>query len=78
MPLAMSLPWSSVGYATRSHVILTSLLADGYEPTAVTRPQFPYATLPAGEWSEVPGIDIIDSVEYRRLPPRESNSMPSA
>lgn len=66
--LGQSLPIRSGGYATRSHGILTSLVARGWHMNAVTRLGFPYDLW----WRQddervVPPRDVVDGVPYHRL-----------
>lgn len=65
--LSQSLPMRSGGYATRSHGVLTSLAARGWEVEAVTRLGFPYDRWKAADTRTVATQDTIDGVVYRRL-----------
>src|SRR5699024_8866201 len=61
-----SLPYSSAGYATRSHGLLRALSQE-WDVTAVTRLGFPFDT-PGNEYLEtVPADETIDGVHYHRL-----------
>lgn len=63
--LTSSLPHTTSGYAQRSHGVLTSLAAAGFDVQAVTRPGYPVEVgIPwARRW------DVVDGVRYRRLLP---------
>ncbi len=63
-----SLPYSSGGYAIRSHGIATGLSSEGFNVKAITRLGYPI-NLKGSELREedVPRVDIIDGVRYSRL-----------
>jgi glycosyltransferase involved in cell wall biosynthesis len=65
--LAQSVPVTSGGYATRSHGLLTSLAARGWQMEAVTRLGFPYDRWP--EWDDrvVPASDTVEGITYHRI-----------
>jgi glycosyltransferase involved in cell wall biosynthesis len=65
--LAQSVPITSGGYASRSHGLLTSLAARGWQMEAVTRLGFPYDRWP--EWDDrvVPESDTVDGITYHRI-----------
>ena len=65
--LAQSVPITSGGYASRSHGLLTSLAARGWQVEAVTRLGFPYDRWP--EWDDrvVPESDTVDGITYHRI-----------
>ncbi|KQY55522.1 glycosyltransferase family 4 protein [Nocardioides sp. Root140] len=65
--LAQSLPHLSGGYATRTHGILTGLVADGWSVEAVTRPGFPYDRWSKHDTRVVPPVDEIDGIRYHRV-----------
>lgn len=65
--LSQSLPHTSGGYATRSHGVLTGLIAQGYAVRAVTRPGFPYDRWPSDDDRVVPASDDVDGVAYHRV-----------
>jgi glycosyltransferase involved in cell wall biosynthesis len=74
-----SLPYSSGGYATRSHGVSSGLNKVGFEVIALTRPGFPSDTKPEVAPETVPLNDVIDGVQYARipLPLRKSIACPS-
>src|SRR5690606_24709266 len=63
--LHTSLPYSSVGYSTRGHGLMTAVRARGWNVSGLTRPGFPEERLAAGE--DVPPSDVVDGVTYGRL-----------
>ncbi len=65
--LAFSLPYTSVGYATRSHGLAEGIQNNGWEVRAYTRPGFPYDFKPEYDGQELPLEDSIDDVVYRRI-----------
>jgi glycosyltransferase involved in cell wall biosynthesis len=65
--LAFSLPYTSVGYATRSHGLAQGIKAAGWDVRAYTRPGFPYDFKPELEGQELPEMDEIDGVLYHRI-----------
>lgn len=65
--LGQSLPLRNGGYATRSHGILTSLAARGWDMAAVTKYGFPYDFWPAAAADrEVAPVDVVDAIPYHR------------
>jgi glycosyltransferase involved in cell wall biosynthesis len=62
--LAFSLPWSSVGYATRSHGLAKAIRARGWELEGWTRPGFPADTAEGPPEDFAPGRVEIDGVPY--------------
>lgn len=65
-----SLPHASGGYATRSHGLLKSLADHGWTVDGVTRLGFP-CDVEKLSISDAPVSDIIDGINYRRLPTKE-------
>jgi glycosyltransferase involved in cell wall biosynthesis len=65
--LAQSLPIRTGGYATRSHGILTGLLARGWSVEGVTRLGFPFDQWPPGDTRTVPAVDVVDGIRYHRV-----------
>lgn len=65
--LAFSLPYTSVGYATRSHGLAIGIKNAGWDVCAYTRPGFPYDFEPELEGKDLPEQDEIDGVVYKRL-----------
>jgi glycosyltransferase involved in cell wall biosynthesis len=65
--LAFSLPYSSVGYATRSHGLAQGIQHSGWDIRPYTRPCFPYDAKPELEGQVLPPQDEIDGLTYRRL-----------
>ena len=63
-----SLPYSSGGYATRTHGVASGLNKAGFEVIALTRPGFPSDTKPEVVPEAVPLFDVIDGVQYARIP----------
>lgn len=65
--LAFSLPYTSVGYATRSHGLAVGIKHDGWDIYPYTRPGFPYDFKPELEGQKLPEQDDIDGITYRRM-----------
>ncbi|HEX7116238.1 MAG TPA: glycosyltransferase [Steroidobacter sp.] len=65
--LAYSLPYSSVGYATRSHGLARGIREAGWEILPYTRLGFPYDQFPELRGRPLPEEDVIDGIKYRRL-----------
>jgi glycosyltransferase involved in cell wall biosynthesis len=65
--LHFSLPYSSVGYATRSHGLIAGIRTLNYDIRPYTRPGFPHDFKPELAGTSLPELDIIDGIEYRRL-----------
>ncbi|MGH8241972.1 MAG: glycosyltransferase [Steroidobacteraceae bacterium] len=65
--LAYSLPYSSVGYATRSHGLAQAVQRAGWEILPHTRPGFPLDQMPELQGRTLPAEDVIDGVRYHRL-----------
>lgn len=61
-----SLPYSSGGYATRGHGLLTALKGQGLDIYAMTRPGYPH-DISDVKVEEVVPAEIIDGVVYKRL-----------
>jgi len=61
-----SLPYSSGGYATRSHGMASGLREAGFEVLSMTRPGFPVDTVKELVESEIPQEDLIDGIRYLR------------
>ncbi|WP_157697089.1 glycosyltransferase [Brachybacterium avium] len=62
-----SLPFNSAGYATRSHGLLAALGELGWDVDGVTRLGYPYDLPANAEIPDVPVVESIDDVVYRRL-----------
>lgn len=63
-----SLPYSSAGYATRSHGLISNIRSQGFDVSGVTRPGFPFDRPEArGHNSDIPRVDTVDGVPYYRL-----------
>jgi glycosyltransferase involved in cell wall biosynthesis len=60
-----SLPYKSVGYATRSHAMAQSLMKQGVQISAITRLGFPKDEI---DIDQITLYDEIDQVTYHRLP----------
>ena len=65
--LAFSLPYTSVGYATRSHGLALGIQRAGWDVRPCTRPGFPQDFKPELADQTLPERDEIDGVVYRRL-----------
>ncbi|MEN6669684.1 glycosyltransferase family 4 protein [Psychrobacter sp. B38] len=61
-----SLPYSSGGYATRGHGLLTALRGQGIDIYATTRPGYPH-DISQVQVEDVAPADQIDDVVYKRL-----------
>lgn len=73
--LAFSLPYTSVGYATRSHGLAQGIQNAGWDIRPYTRPGFPYDFKPELEGQILPQSDEVDGVTYRRLFDIKRNDM---
>jgi len=62
-----SLPFSSGGYATRAHGLITALKANGLDPVVFTRPGYPYDLVPGTDANNAPAQHPVDEVVYGRL-----------
>jgi glycosyltransferase involved in cell wall biosynthesis len=71
-----SLPYSSGGYATRSHGIATGLTNAGYEVIVITRPGFPVDIKANIVHSDVPPEQEIDGIRYMRMLEPRRKGMP--
>lgn len=65
--LAFSLPYTSVGYATRSHGLAQGIMHAGWEIHPYTRPGFPYDFKSELEGQVLPDSDEIDGITYHRI-----------
>lgn len=65
--LAFSLPYTSVGYATRSHGLAQGIKKAGWDIRPYTRPGFPYDFKPTLVGQSLPIVDKIDGITYQRL-----------
>lgn len=65
--LAFSLPYASVGYATRSHGLALGIRQAGWDVRPCTRPGFPFDARPELKGQPLPETDGIDGIVYRRL-----------
>jgi glycosyltransferase involved in cell wall biosynthesis len=65
--LAQSVPFTSGGYASRSHGILTGLAAGGLDMRAVTRLGFPLTWWRGTGGRQVTALDVVDGIPYHRL-----------
>ncbi|MGO2505161.1 MAG: glycosyltransferase family 4 protein, partial [Psychrobacter alimentarius] len=61
-----SLPYSSGGYATRGHGLLTALRGQGIDIYAITRPGYPH-DISQVQVEDIAPADQIDGVVYKRL-----------
>lgn len=65
-----SLPYTSGGYATRSHGLLTGMVSRGWDVTAVTRPRYPVDLARERRRFQLegsPSHQNIDGVRYERI-----------
>ncbi|MDR1661115.1 MAG: glycosyltransferase [Azoarcus sp.] len=65
--LAFSLPYTSVGYATRSHGLALGIKNAGWEIRPYSRPGFPHDFKLELEGRSLPEEDEIDGIVYRRI-----------
>ena len=65
--LAFSLPYSSVGYAIRSHGLAIGIKNAGWDIRPYTRPCFPYDSKPEFEGQALQEQNEIDGITYRRI-----------
>src|SRR5690606_18173354 len=74
--LHISLPFSSGGYATRSHGIASGLKLAGYEVIMLTRPGFPHDINTSLNAADIPNEEYVDGIRYERiLEPRRATSV---
>ncbi|WP_198015317.1 glycosyltransferase [Nitratidesulfovibrio termitidis] len=71
-----SLPFSSGGYATRSHGIAVALQRSGVEVVVLTRPGFPLDIKPELGPTDVASKVTIDGVCYERISDPKRNGIP--
>jgi glycosyltransferase involved in cell wall biosynthesis len=62
-----SLPYSSGGYATRSHGVACGLAANGRDVVCLTRPGYPLDIKPDLAPIDMPIVDRIDGIRYQRV-----------
>lgn len=62
-----SLPYHSAGYSTRTHGLLKSLKAMGWQMDPVTRLGYPYDMPNFKNLGNIPDNDLIDGINYHRL-----------
>lgn len=62
-----SLPYHSAGYATRTHGLLSELNNSDWTVDGVTRLGYPYDMPGMSEIKDVPGLNRVGNVDYRRL-----------
>jgi glycosyltransferase involved in cell wall biosynthesis len=65
--LAFSLPYTSVGYATRSHGLALGIRHAGWEILPFTRPGFPQDFKPELQGLTLPESDLVEGITYGRL-----------
>jgi len=65
--LHFSLPYTSVGYATRSHGIAQGVRDAGWDLRPCTRPGFPGDFKPELADQAIPEFEDVDGLRYRRL-----------
>ena len=65
--LAFSLPYTSVGYATRSHGLAQGIQNAGWNICAYTRPGFPFDFKSELVGEGLPNEDVVDGVTYKRI-----------
>ncbi len=65
--LAFSLPYTSVGYATRSHGLALGIKHAGWDICPYTRPGFPYDSRPELVKGTLAEQDVIDGLTYHRI-----------
>ncbi len=70
--LTNSRPWTTSGYALRSHAVLLAQREAGLEVTAATRLAYPVTI---GRAQAGP-VDLVDGIAYRRLLPRRLPRLP--
>lgn len=62
-----SLPFSSGGYAVRSHGVATGLARQGHDVICITRPGFPYDIKPDLDRGTVDTDQVLDGIRYVRI-----------
>lgn len=65
--LAFSLPYTSNGYATRSHGLLSAVARRGWDVIPCTRPGYPGDSDPAFAGKDLPPSDVVGGLRYGRL-----------
>lgn len=65
--LAFSLPYTSNGYATRSHGLLSAVATRGWDVRPCTRPGYPGDSDSAFAGQSLPPHDIVGGLRYERL-----------
>ena len=60
-------PYSSGGYATRSHGVASGLQSNGMEVIAITRPGFPLDVVEGLDPDMVTDEDVVDGIRYTRI-----------
>ena len=73
--LAFSLPYTSVGYATRSHGLALGIQHAGWRILPYTRPGFPGDFKKELAGKSLPSTDTVDGVTYHRLLEISRNDM---
>jgi glycosyltransferase involved in cell wall biosynthesis/SAM-dependent methyltransferase len=61
-----TLPYSSGGYATRSHGVATGIRDAGFDVVVLSRPGFPLDIKPELTEADVVPIDTVDGIQYVR------------
>lgn len=70
-----TLPYSSGGYATRSHGVATGMREAGWDVVVLSRPGFPVDTKSELSDMDLPMIDTVDGISYvRTLEPSRSKT----
>jgi len=62
-----SLPYTSAGYATRTHGILSALKQIGWQVEGVTRPGYPFDMQSAPRAATIPASNDVDGIVYHHL-----------
>jgi glycosyltransferase involved in cell wall biosynthesis len=65
--LAFSLPYRTVGYATRSHGLARGIKNAGWDLVPYTRPGFPLDLASGAPTGEIPAEDTIEGICYHRI-----------
>ncbi len=61
-----TLPYSSGGYATRSHGVATGIAQAGWDVVVLSRPGFPLDIKPELQAADVNPVDTVDGIPYVR------------
>lgn len=64
---ASSLPYSIVGYTTRTHGVAQGYAEAGFKIDVITQPHFPLSVREDLDPSSIPALEVFDGVSYHRI-----------